>query len=106
MECVRIGRAAKTRSRPLLFPYGTIAQIVGPAAIGVDVIKILVEPPGQEEADYVKILVVVGSEPVRIGASVFQRIALLEGGWSAYELDGRQKPGRGHYCFLTEGSPF
>ena len=46
-----------------------VAQIVGPAAEGVDVVEILVQALGQQEADDVEIFVVVGGQPARVGAA-------------------------------------
>jgi hypothetical protein len=37
-----------------------VAEIVGPAAVGVDVVEMLVEFFGEKPGDYVEILVVVG----------------------------------------------
>ena len=44
-----------------------VAQIVGPAAIGVNVVEILVQALGQEEADHLEVLVVMGSQPAGVG---------------------------------------
>ena len=50
-----------------------VAQIVRPAAVGVHVVEILVQPLGQQEADHVKILVVMGGQPARVGARLLRR---------------------------------
>jgi hypothetical protein len=47
-----------------------VAQIVGPAAKGVDVVKVLMEPLRQQGAGDVEILVVVAREPARVGLGV------------------------------------
>ena len=44
-----------------------VAQIVGPAAVRVDVVEILVQALGQQEADDVEILVVMGGQPAGVG---------------------------------------
>jgi hypothetical protein len=44
-----------------------VAQIVGPAAIGVDVVEILMQALGQQEADDLEVLVVVRGEPAGVG---------------------------------------
>ncbi len=43
-----------------------VAQIVGPAAEGIDVVKILMQTFGQQEGDDVEILVVVRGQPARV----------------------------------------
>ena len=43
-----------------------VAQIVRPAAEGIDVVEILMQPLGQQEADHVEILVVMGGQPARV----------------------------------------
>jgi hypothetical protein len=43
-----------------------VAEVVGPAAEGVDVVEILVEVFRQQEADDVEVLVVVGGEPAGV----------------------------------------
>jgi len=43
-----------------------VAEIVGPTAERVYVVKILVQPFGKQEADDVEVFVVVCSEPARI----------------------------------------
>ena len=43
-----------------------VAQIVGPAAEGVDVVEILMQPLGQQEADDVEILVMMRGQPARV----------------------------------------
>ena len=50
-----------------------VGQIVRPAAVRVHVVEILVETLGQQEADDVKILVVVGGQPARVGAAFLGR---------------------------------
>ena len=55
-----------------------VAQIVGPAAIGVDVVEILVQALGQQEADHVEIFVVVGGQPARVGFGFGGGVSLAE----------------------------
>ena len=43
-----------------------IAQIVRPAAEGIDVVEVLMQPLGQQEADDVEIFVVMGRQPARV----------------------------------------
>ena len=47
-----------------------VAQVVGPAAVGVDVVEILVQALGQQEADHVEVLVMVGGQPARVGCGL------------------------------------
>src|SRR3954471_3404034 len=53
------------RQKPesLRFVGDFIAQIIGPAAEGVDVVEVLMEVLRQQKADYVEILIVMGGEP-------------------------------------------
>ena len=55
------------QAQTLLLVADLVAQIVGPAAEGVDVVEILVQALGQQEADDVEILVVMGGQPARVG---------------------------------------
>ena len=43
-----------------------VGQIVGPAAIGVDIVEILVQMFGQQETDDMEIFVVMGGEPAGV----------------------------------------
>ncbi len=43
-----------------------VAQIVGPTAEGVDVIEVLVQPLGQQKADYVEVFVMMRGQPAGI----------------------------------------
>src|ERR1017187_2731929 len=68
-----------------------IAQVVGPAAIRVDVIEILVEALGEQEAHHVEVLVVVGGQPAGVIASFGGRVDTLQGLRRADELDWRKR---------------
>ena len=48
-----------------------IAQIVGPAAIGIDIVKMLVQAPRQQPGDHIEIFVVVRRQPTRVTARLF-----------------------------------
>ena len=57
-----------------------VAEIIAPAAIGIDVVEILVEFPGKQEADDMEILVVFGGEPAGVGQ---RRVASADRGEAA-----------------------
>src|ERR1700722_7534597 len=57
-----------------LFFRDFVTEIVGPAAIGVDIIEMLVKIFREQPRDYVEILVVMRGEPARV---------LLGGGYGA-----------------------
>src|ERR1035438_4972960 len=44
-----------------------VAQIVGPAAVGIDVVEILVQALGQQEAHHLEVLVVMRRQPAGVG---------------------------------------
>ena len=48
-----------------------VAQIVRPAAEGIDVVEILMQALGKQKADDVEILVVMRRQPASIGAGLF-----------------------------------
>src|SRR5271166_3010732 len=73
----------REQTQALLRVANFIAQIIGPAAECVDVIEVLMQPLGQQEADHLEILVVVGCQPARVLKRFFYRpltIQLLRGG--------------------------
>ena len=43
-----------------------VAEIVGPAAVRVDIVKMLVQGLGKEPGDYVEVLVMMRGEPARV----------------------------------------
>ena len=43
-----------------------VAQIVGPAAVGVDIVEMLVQARGQQPGDHVEIFVVMRGQPARV----------------------------------------
>src|SRR5258708_39951705 len=43
-----------------------VAEIVGPATIGVDIVKMLVQLFREKPGDYIKVFVMVRSEPARV----------------------------------------
>ena len=57
-----------------------VAQIVRPAAEGIDVVEILMQPLGQQKTDDVEIFVMMGGQPARVllgfglGVSAAQRL--------------------------------
>ena len=52
-----------------------VAEIVGPAAIGVDIVEMLVEFLGEQPGDDIEILVVMRGEPARVLLRGFRRAA-------------------------------
>ena len=74
-----------------------VAQIVGPAAEGVDVVEILVQALGQQEADHVEIFVVMRGQPARValgfGNGVDARPAPRERGRSPWGRETREAYG-------------
>jgi len=61
-----------------------VAEVVSPAAEGVDVVEILMQPLGQQERDHVEIFVMPGGQPTRIpfgrrlGVSIAQRLRRVD----------------------------
>ena len=55
-----------------------IAKIVGPAAIGVQIVEMLVEVGGEKPGSYIEIFVVMSGEPAGVFLSFFNGAA---GGW-------------------------
>src|SRR6202007_2543399 len=49
-----------------LFLRHFVAEVVRPAAISVDIVKMLMQILGEQPGDYVEIFVVVSSEPARV----------------------------------------
>ena len=68
-----------------------VTQIVGPAAIGVDVVKIPVQSFGQQKTYDVEILVVVGGQPAGIRLGIFQRPSFAKRFRRIYELGWRKE---------------
>src|SRR3954464_4109860 len=63
-----------------------ITKVIGPAAKRIDVVEILVKRLRQQVADDLKVLVVVRSEPTRIGLRLFARVDALASGCVVDEL--------------------
>jgi hypothetical protein len=65
-----------------------IAEIIGPAAIGVDVVEMLVEFFGKEPGDNVEIFVVMGGKPARVFLRGFNGAAWGRNAGSEFEFVG------------------
>ena len=72
-----------------------VAQIVGPAAERVDVVEILMQALGQQEADDVKIFVVVGGQPARV-CSRFARASSVGSAPPAERRTRRERASTAH----------
>ncbi len=74
------------QAQALLLVADLIAQVVGPAAEGVHVIEILVQALGQQKADDVEVLVVMGGQPARVSFRVGDVVAGGHGLRRAHEV--------------------
>ena len=67
-----------------------VAQIVRPAAERVDVVEILMQALGQQEADDVEIFVVMGGQPAGVGAAFLgDQVAAIASGDRTKSAGGR-----------------
>ena len=67
-----------------------VAEVVGPAAVSVDIAKMLMQGLGKEPGDYVEVLVMMRGEPMRIFLSRFGRAAGLRGVAGNVEFAGKK----------------
>ena len=65
-----------------------VAEIVGPAAIGVDVVEMLVQLGGEQPGSYVEIFVVVGGEPAGVLLRFFHGAARGGGAFGDFKFVG------------------
>src|SRR5581483_1564570 len=72
-----------------------VAQIVRPAAVRIDVVEILVQFLGKEEADYVEILIMMRRQPARIGLRLRDVVGGGQRLGRTNEVRGRQEHGYG-----------
>src|SRR5580700_9035569 len=79
------GQQAQTFDRRAHF----VAQIVGPAAIGVDIVEILMQALREQEADHLEVFVVMRGQPAGVGFGFGSGVA---GGSRLGRLD--KLPGR------------
>ena len=62
---VVVGQVRPTTGQTL-YAADLVGQVVGPAAIGVDVIEVLPQAPGQQARGDVEVFVVMGGQPARV----------------------------------------
>ncbi len=97
----RMGWLAFVASIQLMFPPGEqfqrarrignfVAKIVGPAAVGVDVVEMLMQGLGEEPRNDVEIFVMVRRKPARVPFGYFGRAAGLRRVFGDFDFAGTQ----------------
>src|SRR5260370_12012750 len=76
----------RTRSAPSNF----VTEIVGPAAIGVDIVKMLVQLFREKPGNYIKVFVMVRGEAARVGLRNLGRAARRRRVGGDFEFVGTQ----------------
>jgi hypothetical protein len=67
-----------------------IAEIVGPAAVGIDIVEMLMKIFREEPGDNLEVFVVMRGEPVGVALGGFERAAKLRGMPGNFNFAGKQ----------------
>src|SRR5437764_1380762 len=81
----------REQAQALLRVSDLIAQIVSPAAECINVVEILMQALGQQEADHVEIFIMAGNQPARVCQRFFGGPRALQLAGSVDKSGGREK---------------
>src|SRR5438477_6930411 len=84
VHCLQLPSPPGQQTKALGSVADLVAQVVSPAAEGIDVVEVLMQALRKQEGDNVEVFVVMGGEPARVllgrggGVSVVQRLRRVD----------------------------